>query len=124
MIELGGGAGFLVEALDVFGVHGQVRRQDLQGDAAVELGIAGAQHGRHAADADRLEQLEVGQPAAVQVIGGGGIGGRGGAGTVLGDDCRRFVGDRRGFVQEVVAGGRDGLFFTDEPTAGWARGGS
>ena len=80
VVELGGGAGLLVEAADVLRVGGHLRRQDLQGDEAVELRVAGPEHGRHAADADRLDQLEVGQ-----------AGGRG---------CRR----RRRWAGRAVAG--------------------
>ena len=61
MIELGGRARFLVKALDVLGIGRHFRRQDFQGDEAVELRVAGAEHGRHAADADGLEQLKMGQ---------------------------------------------------------------
>ena len=51
------------------GSLGHVRRQDLEGHEAVELGVAGADDGRHAADADRLDQLEVGQMPAAQAAG-------------------------------------------------------
>src|SRR5262249_58956188 len=64
--ELGGGAGLLVETADVLGVGGHLRGEDLQRDGAVELAVAGAEDRRHAADADRLDQFEVGEAAAAQ----------------------------------------------------------
>ena len=70
VIEAGGAAGLLVEAADVFRIDGHVRRQDLEGHQAVELGVAGADDGGHAADADRFDQLEMGQAPAAQAAGG------------------------------------------------------
>ena len=88
--SLAAAAGLLVEAADVLGVGGHLRRQDLQGHEAIELRVAGADDRRHAADADRLDQLEVGQlPAAknpaeqILLATGPGLG--------LGDDCGGII---------------------------------
>ncbi len=69
VVELGRAARFLMEAADVFRIGGHVRGQNLQGDDAVELGVAGAQHRRHAAEAHRLEQFEIGQGLAAEHAG-------------------------------------------------------
>ena len=100
VVELGGGAGLLVEAADVLGVAGHLRRQDLQGDDAVELRVAGPQHGGHAADADRLDQLEVGEspaanPGVVDV-------GSDGSGVIFGNDRGGVITGRRGGGQDIV----------------------
>ena len=96
VIELGGRAGLLVEAVDVLLILGHLRRQDLEGHEAIELRVAGPEHRRHAADADRLEQLEVGQALAIQVLavvelvaGGDRFGQR--MGILLGNDGGRAV---------------------------------
>jgi len=70
VIELGGGPGFLVKAFDVFLILGQVGRQDLQRDKAIQLGVAGTQDGGHAAGAICSKQLEMSQPPAADVAGG------------------------------------------------------
>ena len=67
VIELGGAAGFLVEAADVFGIGRHLRRQNLEGHEAIELRIAGADHRRHAAHADWFDQFKMGQASAAQV---------------------------------------------------------
>ena len=59
VIELGGGPRFLVKAQDVFRIVRHFRRQDFQGHRAVQLRIARPNDGRHTADADRLDQLEM-----------------------------------------------------------------
>ena len=71
VIELGRGPRFLVKAADVLRIAGHLRRQDLQGDDAIELRIARPQYGGHAADADRLEQLEMGKLASLPIRGPG-----------------------------------------------------
>src|SRR5262249_23710161 len=98
VVELGGGAGFLVKAADVLLVGGHFRRQNLQGDAAVQLQVVGADHRRHAADADRLDQLEMGEPPAAE-----------GAAENLfrGHLARRGPGDHRGGVVGQIGGGGD-----------------
>jgi hypothetical protein len=51
MIQAGDGFGFLVEALLQNWIAGKMRGKDLDGDAAVEAGIAGAIDFAHAAGA-------------------------------------------------------------------------
>ena len=58
VIELGGGAAFLVESLDDFRVRGLVGGEQLEGDLAVELGVEGAEDRPHPADADGLVEAE------------------------------------------------------------------
>jgi hypothetical protein len=67
VIEFGSGPGLLVKAEDTIRVGCHFRRQDFQRHSAVELSIARSDNGRHAADADRLDQFKVGQPAAAQI---------------------------------------------------------
>src|SRR5207237_2442729 len=64
----------LVEATDVLRVGGHVGRQDLEGDAAVELRVAGADDGRHAANTDGFEQFVMGEVAAAEDAGEGLVG--------------------------------------------------
>ncbi len=68
VVEPGGGLRLLVEAAHVLRVGRHLRRQDLQRDLAFELHVARPQHRRHAADADRLDQLEMGEPPAAQAV--------------------------------------------------------
>jgi hypothetical protein len=53
MIQGGEGAGFAFEALLQFGRGGEVRGEDLDGDGAVQAGVAGAIDFTHAAGAER-----------------------------------------------------------------------
>jgi hypothetical protein len=53
----GGGAGLLGEALDKARVFGDVGAQQLEGDDAVQRGIAGLVDGGKAAPADLFEDL-------------------------------------------------------------------
>ena len=66
VIELRGGLGLLMKPLHVIGLLGHLRRQDFQGDEAIQLRIVGPDDRRHAADADRLDQLVMGQTPSVQ----------------------------------------------------------
>ena len=58
VVELGRGPALLVEPLDDLGVARLVRRQELQGDVPIELGVVRAEDGAHPADADRLLEQE------------------------------------------------------------------
>jgi len=101
VVELGGAAGLLVEAADVLLVAGHLRGQDLQRDEAVELRVAGAEDGGHAADADGFDEFEVSELAAADA--GVRLGGRDrGGGSVAGDDRGRVVGRRCGGGEDVV----------------------
>ena len=71
MIELRGGAGFLMEAADNLRIARHVGGQNLERDGAVELRIAGSNHRRHAPHAERAEQLEMCQAPAAQDVGEG-----------------------------------------------------
>ena len=99
MIEFGGRAGFLVKAEDVFRIGGHFRRQNLQRHYAVELGIAGANDGRHTADADRLDQFEVGQTSAAHISGETIVGAQR-LRPVSADHGRRVVGYRIGRIEQ------------------------
>src|SRR5262249_12259686 len=98
VVELGGAAGLLVEAAGAFRVAGHVGREDLQGDEAVELGVAGADDGGHAADADGFEQFEMGEASATDAgVGGfGGCGGGSGSGSGWLGRVGGVTGDDRG----------------------------
>jgi hypothetical protein len=52
MIERGGGAGFLREALQALGIRRERSRENLDGDVAVETGITGPVNLSHASGAD------------------------------------------------------------------------
>ena len=62
MVEPGRGPPLLVEPLDDLGVARLLGREQLQGDVAVEPRVERAEDGPHAADADRLLQLEAVDP--------------------------------------------------------------
>ena len=57
MLELGGGAGFALEALDELFIEGQGEGQDLDRDVALELPLARLEHDRHPAAPQLLEDL-------------------------------------------------------------------
>ena len=57
MLELGRGARFALEALDEFLVEGERKRQDLDGDVALELALAGLEDDRHASAAQLLDDV-------------------------------------------------------------------
>ena len=57
MFERRRGAGLALEALHEFGVEGEGERQDLDGDFAVELLLAGAVDDGHPAPAQLLQDL-------------------------------------------------------------------
>ncbi len=104
VIELGGAAGLLVEAADVLGVVGHLRRQDLQRHEAVELGVAGAEDRRHAAHADRLDQLEMGQPPAANAACRFCLGVCESGGVLSGNDRGGVIGRRARDGQHIFRG--------------------
>jgi hypothetical protein len=57
MREGGGGPGLALEALQPVGVCGDVLRQDLEGDLAIELGVARAVDLAHPPGTERGEDL-------------------------------------------------------------------
>ena len=57
VLELGGGAGFALEALDEFLIEGERERQDLDRDFAVELLFVRFEYDRHAAAPQLVEDL-------------------------------------------------------------------
>jgi hypothetical protein len=57
MVQRGRGSRFLLEALQPITVARERRRQNLDGDVAVEARIAGAIHLAHSAGADGVEDL-------------------------------------------------------------------
>ena len=59
MLELGGAPGLAQEAVQVLGPGEAAAAGDLEGDDAVELGVAGLVDGAEGADAELLEQLEL-----------------------------------------------------------------
>ena len=69
VVELGGGPCFLVEAANGFRIGGCFERQNLQGNQAVQLRIPRSNDGGHAADADRIEELEMRQVPAAEHAG-------------------------------------------------------
>ena len=64
VVELGGGAGFLLEPRHAFEIERGFGGQDFEGDDAAEVEVAGLEYGRHAARADCLDQFEVPEAAA------------------------------------------------------------
>ena len=67
----GGGLGLAGEALAGRAAGGQLWGQHLDGDDAVQLGVAGLEHDAHAAPADDLEHLVMVQPAQRLLCGRG-----------------------------------------------------
>ena len=57
VVELGGGAGFLLEAREAFGIGGEARVDDLDRDFAPEPRVARPVDLAHAARAERREDL-------------------------------------------------------------------
>ena len=57
MLELGGGAGFALEALDELLVEREREGEDLDGDVALELAFARLEDDRHAAAAELVEDF-------------------------------------------------------------------
>ena len=67
--ELGGGAGLADEPLGLL-LGGEVAGVgDLDGDEAIELGVAGAPDGAEGPGADLLDQLELAEPAVLDDLG-------------------------------------------------------
>src|SRR5205085_12313797 len=64
VLELGGAAGLAQEAVDLLLARQAARAQDLDGDGAVEFGVAGAEDRAEGADAQLLQQLELAQAPA------------------------------------------------------------
>jgi len=58
--------GFMDESLLGFGIASEVRREELEGDHAVEFGVLGFVDDAHAAFAELLEDLVVGNGLANQ----------------------------------------------------------
>ena len=63
MVQRGEHFGFALEARQPLGIGGDGRRQDLDGDVALQLGVAGAIDLAHAANAERRDDF-VGTEAA------------------------------------------------------------
>jgi hypothetical protein len=63
------GLGFLDEAPAAFRIVDQFLGQDLEGDVAIETGVSGAIDQTHAAAADLLGDVILGEPAARQAHG-------------------------------------------------------
>src|SRR5947209_8959584 len=61
MAELSRGAGLALEALQLFRLGEQARMRNLQGDNAIEFGIAGLPDGAEPAQAETLQELELAQ---------------------------------------------------------------
>src|SRR5262249_20541371 len=106
VVGLGGGPGFLLEPDDVLRVGSHVGREDLKGDDAAEVEVAGLEDGGHAAGADGLDQLEVAELAAGQSVAEPRVGN--GSRAVPGDNGRRFVGRRGGGGERSQGGGGRG----------------
>ena len=81
VIEFRRGARLLMEATNVLGFDRHLRRQNLERDDPIELRVARAQNRRHAADANRFEQLEMSELAAAQIVRQQIIGANGSRGT-------------------------------------------
>ncbi len=73
MAKLGGGAGLALETLAFFLVGQEAGVRDLEGDDAVELGIARLPDGAEAAQAKALEELEFAE--RLHAAGGVGVAG-------------------------------------------------
>ena len=61
VVQLGSGAGFVLEALELARIHGQRKRQDFQGDAPPERDLLGLVHDAHAATADLAQDAKITQ---------------------------------------------------------------
>jgi len=66
VLQGGGGAGLQDKALLVVGVGGELDRQNLDGDLALQAGLVGAVDGAHAAQADQFFKDVLAQPLAGQ----------------------------------------------------------
>lgn len=66
MIQRGEELRFALEAREAIGITGKRFRQDLQGDIALQLRIAGAVHLAHAAGAERAGNLEWAESGAAR----------------------------------------------------------
>src|SRR5579871_1080002 len=71
MVELGRGPCLLMETTNAFRIGRHFRWQDLEGDRAVQLRVPRPNHGGHAADTNRLQELEMGKPPATEHAGQG-----------------------------------------------------
>src|SRR5438132_506362 len=86
----GGDLGFALEALGGVGAVGELQRQDLERDGAVELGFVGAVDEGHAAAAQELVDLELAAQVALQ--GALQLFGHGRLGRLVGDEGAAAVG--------------------------------
>ena len=105
VIERGGDLGLALEALGGVGAVGELQRQDLERDGAVELDFVGEVDERHAAAAEELVDLELAAQVALQ--GALQLFGHGRLGRLVGDEGAAAVGahDRvTGDVAGVAAG--------------------
>ena len=70
MIELGGGAGFLLEAQEAFGIRGKAGVNDLQGDVSPEPRVPRPVHLAHSARAQRGENFVRAEslPALIAIV--------------------------------------------------------
>jgi hypothetical protein len=91
-----------MEATDVLLIEGHVGRQDLEGDTAVKLGIAGAEYCRHPPNPDGFDELEMSKAAATQPAGKKFFGGRR-SGCHPGDDRWGIVAGFRGAVTDLLS---------------------
>ena len=109
VIERGGDLGLALEALGGVGAVGELQRQDLERDGAVELDFVGEVDERHAAAAEELVDLELAAQVALQ--GALQLFGHGGPRRLVGDEGTAAVGahDRvTGDVAGVAAGAGHG----------------
>ena len=73
VVQPGQRLGFALEALGEAGFGDLLRRQDLQGDDPVELGLAGLVNDAHAAAAEAFEDFELGKVPGDFLQGGRGL---------------------------------------------------